>query len=332
MKQPVIITLGAFLIFLAGLGIGALVVTPTKPLEVNTSNNMPTEIHKKGVLTSPLLAYEVPESLGGKEYGAYENQLRKQIDILLETKKASHVSVYFRRLLEGAWFGINETEKFTPASLLKVPNMIALLKEAETDPTFLKKQLIYTQKYLNTEPFFPAKEELKINSSYTVDDLITRMVKYSDNESMFLLRQNFDTAIFNQLYTDLAIATPDDTVSDDFMTVKTYASFFRILFNASYLSASSSEKALTLLTQTDFNKGIVAGIPKNIVVAHKFGERTYTDDGTKQLHDCGIVYNAAKPYLLCIMTRGKDFNTLADVIKNISASVWKEMESRTISN
>jgi beta-lactamase class A len=328
MKQPVVITLSAFLIFLSGLGIGALIVTPAKPQESTANEIVPKEIHRKGTLTSPLLAYDLPGNLGGKEFGTFEKRLREQVDLLVAEKKVSHISVYFRNLLDGGWIGNNEEEKFTPASLLKVPNMITLLKESEKDPTLLTKQLIYNRTYSEGIPYYPTKNTLIMNTSYTVEDLIERMVKYSDNEAMYLLRSNFDPSVFSQLYTDLEIATPDDTKSDDFMTVKTYASFFRILFNASYLSVENSEKALTILSQTDFNSGIVAGVPAGTTVAHKFGERTYTDDNTKQLHDCGIVYHPNDPYLLCIMTRGDSFDTLAGVIKNLSSSVWNEMQSR----
>jgi len=328
MKKHVTLTLGAFLIFLAGLGIGALMMSPTKSDDTNEPTDTPTEIHKKGKLTSPLLVYDSPGNLGGKEFGTFEKKLREQTDEFIETRKVSDVSVYFRRLLDGGWVGINETKKFTPASLLKVPNMISLLKEAENDQTILQQQLLYNKQYDEKPQYFPSRETLKMNTSYSVEELIERMVKYSDNEAMFLLRNSFDTSLFNRLYEDLEIATPDDTISDDFMTVKTYASFFRILFNASYLSAESSEKALDILTKTDFKIGIVAGVPANTFVAHKFGERTYTDEGTKQLHDCGIIYHPTNPYLLCVMTQGEDFDTLAGVIKDISASVWNEIQLR----
>ena len=149
---------------------------------------------------------------------------------------------------------------------------------------------------------------------------------------MFLLRAQFDKTLFDQLYTDLQISPPNDAVSDDFMTVKTYASFFRILYNASYLSPAMSEKALSLLSQITFDKGIVAGVPNNIPVAHKFGERIYTDNQEHQLHDCGIVYHLTDPYLLCVMTRGTDFNVLTSVIKDLSKQVWDEMSVRVIEN
>jgi hypothetical protein len=37
-----------------------------------------------------------------------------------------------------------------------------------------------------------------------------------------------------------------------------YASFFRVLFNASYLNRKDSEKALALLTKVAFRDGLIA--------------------------------------------------------------------------
>jgi len=74
-----------------------------------------------------------------------ESEVRSYIQKIQNERKASYVSVYFRSLNLGPWMGINEKEKFSPASLLKVPIMIAALKKAEADPAFLKKKLAYTQ-------------------------------------------------------------------------------------------------------------------------------------------------------------------------------------------
>lgn len=331
MKKITILSFGAFVIFLAGIGTASLFNKPSTT-EPATQQFETTEIHKMGKLTSPLLECNISKSVMANTFVTFENDLRNHITQSIKAKKIIHASVYFRRLLDGGWLGINETEKFTPASLLKVPNMIALLKESETDPNLLTKKLMYQKKYFEGTPFYEPEKQLQINKSYEVDDLITRMVVYSDNESMFLLRDNFDSEIFNKLYADLGITEPDDTISDDFMTVKTYASFFRILFNASYLSVPMSEKALTLLTKISYDKGIVSGVPEGIIVAHKFGERTYNNETEKQLHDCGIIYQPGNPYLLCIMTRGTDFETLSDVIKELSSSVWNEMQNLKKSN
>jgi beta-lactamase class A len=85
-----------------------------------------------------------------------------------------------------------------------------------------------------------------------------------------------------------------------------------------------SEKALKLLSQIKYTDALVKGINNpQIIVSHKFGERTFNDTGEKQLHDCGIVYIPQKPYLVCIMTRGDDFTKLSSSIAQISKTIYQ---------
>ncbi len=86
------------------------------------------------------------------------------------------------------------------------------------------------------------------------------------------------------------------------------------------------------MSQTDFTEGIVAGVPQGTLVSHKFGVRTVashelTPDSqmvsNHELHDCGIVYYPNNPYFICVMTQGKEFNSLQSVIQGASELVWK---------
>lgn len=91
-----------------------------------------------------------------------------------------------------------------------------------------------------------------------------------------------------------------------------------------------SEKALELLSRSSFNKGFVAGLPKGVVVAHKFGERGGLKNNLKQFHECGIIYFPENPYLLCVMTLGENEDNLIDLIKTVSSKVYQEVDSRKI--
>jgi len=114
------------------------------------------------------------------------------------------------------------------------------------------------------------------------------------------------------------------------MSPEIYSRLFRALYNATYLPDIESEQAFELLSQTDFNGGLVQGISASMTVAHKFGEHTEVENGKtidRELHDCGIVYYPNQPYFLCVMTRGQDFPTLEKIIGNISKSVFDYMSS-----
>ena len=143
----------------------------------------------------------------------------------------------------------------------------------------------------------------------------------------YLKKVSPDINLISETYQELGMVIDNADVSADDLSVKTYASIFRILYNISYLSDELSEKALSYLGHSDFEDGLVRNLPENIPIAHKFGERSISDDN-KQLHDCGIIYYPGNPYSLCIMTRGKNLEYLNDVIGAISQEVYQEVDSR----
>lgn len=255
-----------------------------------------------------------------------ENIVRQQIDY----KNISFASIYFRDLNNGPWFGINEKEYFTPASLVKVPVLITYYKKAEKNPEILKQNIINQIEAdgVSIQNIKPT-ETMAPDQNYTIEDLINRMIIYSDNDAYNDLTKNIDGNEILQTYKDLDIDISQifTNPNGNILTVRDYASFFRILYNASYLNKDMSEKALNLLSQTEYKQGLVAGIPNKIQVAHKFGERIYKDNNEVQLHDCGIVYLPKKPYLLCIMTRSQDLNKATQTIKSISNKVFEYINS-----
>ncbi|MES2619893.1 MAG: serine hydrolase [Bacteroidota bacterium] len=260
-----------------------------------------------------------------------EENLNNYISAAISGGKASHVSVYFRDLNNGPWIGINEKENFTPASLLKVPVMIAVLKKAEQDPLFLKKRLAiaptaaddFQQNINDTGMVKPGK-------SYEVEDLVVRMIQHSDNRAATNLWDAVGERFMDRVFEDVQVKVTGIKTAKDYVSVKDYSTFFRLLYNASYLNREMSDKALRILTKSTFNTGLVAGLPKDMVIAHKFGERGIGKDGLEivQLHDCGIIYAPQMPYLVCVMTRGRNFNDLNKVIADISAMVYRSVSGQ----
>jgi hypothetical protein len=95
----------------------------------------------------------------------------------------------------------------------------------------------------------------------------------------------------------------------------------RVLYNASYLNPEDSEFCTELLTHCDFVNGLVNGLPKDTKVAHKFGEAG--DNINAHFSESGIIYIHNSPYLLTVMTKGKDKTKLPAVISDISRKVYE---------
>jgi hypothetical protein len=158
------------------------------------------------------------------------------------------------------------------------------------------------------------------------------MLKYSDNNAYAVLQsylvETGQEDLIKQTFLELGIIAPTD-LYDEVVTVRRYASIYRALYNLSFLNAELSDKVLAWLVESNFKVGLESGVPEGTKIANKFGERLLPD-GSKQLHDCGIVYYPENPYLVCIMTAGQDYDVLAGIIAHVSKEIHQEVDSRKL--
>jgi beta-lactamase class A len=331
-KHIFLAVLGAAVVLIIGIVIGRKTADcPKESLDVKNSSSLGAIREAGYEYINPLLECEGAEE-SFVELTPFKNKIQGYIETTTRnTRGIDLVSVYFRDLNNGPWFGINEKENFSPASLLKVPLMIAYFKQAEEDPEILKKFLVFERKgFPNTVQTILPSQSIENGKSYTVEDLISRMIIYSDNNAQQLLLENIEDKIFKKVYSDFGLEPIEKNAVDTSVTVKTYAGFFRMLFNASYLNKTYSEKSLKLLLGSEFKDGLVAGVPPATPVAHKFGERSFLGSNVKQLHDCGIIYYPQHPYLVCVMSRGENAGDLTSIIHNISGLIYKEVDKQII--
>lgn len=281
-------------------------------------------------LVSPLLDVELPEGASvDREPIPFKYKVERYVQAQLASRRARDVSVYYRDLLDGPWFGVNENRKYNPASMMKVPVMIAWLKRAERDPRALEEAFVFDERGYPGRPQTIAPERsLVAGGRYTVEELLRYMLAYSDNKAMWLLFNALRPEELADVLDSMDVSNdPDDTTNA--MSAHGYSGFFRILYNASYLGREMSGRALELLTIQEFPRGIAAGVPKGVTVAAKFGESTSGERGAEvQLHEFGIVYHPRGPYILGVMTAGSDWGTQADIIKEVSSLVYEEIESQ----
>ncbi len=263
--------------------------------------------------------------------GKIEDYIKKETAISPDL----HVSYYFRDLNNGLWTGVNEKETFAPASLMKIPVMIAILKKAETHPDVFDLEIVYDS--INDNRIEEDQGIKKIHGQhYSMDELIEMMIDYSDNFATLTLLKYIGEEAVQKVESDLNIRIkPEYTELSNFVTVKNYAGFFRILYNASYLNSEMSQRALTYLSKAEYKEGIRKAIPDSIVVAHKYGKRDISGVGTKlesiQLHHFGLIYYPGKPFLLGIMTRGSNLVQKKRIIYELSKITFEEVHKQASS-
>ena len=260
-----------------------------------------------------------------------QDTLTTYIDEQKTAGNITRASVFFRDLSTRRWAAVNKDDLYAPGSLLKVALAVAYFKLSEIEPSVMQQGFVYksASSSLNSMENFQPEEKLVPGQTYLVDELISHMIEQSDNDTATILGQSIDMNFFNRVLSDLGIHLPTSGGNDqDFLSVDRYASILRTLYLASYLNIDGSQKLLTLMSKTSFSEGIAGGVPDEIPVAHKFGEREVTDpksggEISAELHDCGIVYKPDHPYILCVMTEGKSYDSLSKVLTEISKKVYE---------
>lgn len=282
-------------------------------------------------LINPLLTCEVTLKKEFLEYMSLSDKVSRIIDTHKASKDIINASVYFHELNSGQWFNVAGNELYLPGSLLKVPIMIAYLKLAESNPDVLNMKYVYDGSYdLDSRQYFKPALILRKGQVYSVMELIERMIIYSENNPINLLGRYLNPQLINDVYGELGLPSPNYISQNPYsITPKSYSYFLRVLYNSTYLNREMSEKALSLLINSTFAKGIVGGLPPNIEVANKFGENYRPDNpSVKELHDCGIIYDQESPYILCIMTKGYNPEFMSKVLREISTVVYRERKKK----
>lgn len=284
-------------------------------------------------LIAPLFGIRVPEAVQLGQFLSLKSAIQADINDAEHAGSVSRVSIYFRDLNTTRWIGINQNDTYYPASLLKVPVMIAYYKEAEGNPGILSRVITY-QNVALSDPF-DAPSSLLPGRSYTIQELINAMIISSDNGATLTLLANINQDTLADVYANLGINAPGPDSSQYEISTRTYGLFFRILYNATYLSPEYSQKALALLSRATFAQGLVAGLPTGTQVAHKFGEHVVSTGKVAtgvELHDCGVVYYPKHPYLLCVMTSATDVQSAASLIETVSATTYAAVAAENSSS
>lgn len=284
---------------------------------------------------NPLLDHEISNSspLLNREVVSLKNAIEDATEDAIEQGMVNKASVYYRDLNNGPWFSTGEENQFKAASLFKIPVMIAIYKQAESDPSLLEKQVPYTKEFENiVQQHIDGNDKtIQLGQTYTVQQLIESMIINSDNIASYLLLEQIDPALVTQVFNDLALESPDSKVKST-ITPQKYSTFLRVLYNATYLNKEYSEKALELLSHTTFSYGIRAVLPPETKASVKFGIAV-NELNEKQLHECGIIYwDRHRPHIICIMTTGNDYLTMANFIKNTTSLVQEAVYEKVQTN
>lgn len=302
-KDRLILTLIAFIILLATLA-GRLYFAYV-PRQIKSIN---ADELKEFSLLNPARKF-----IGQEDLIVNFQPLRDYLNEKYE--KNSQVSVYFEFLNTGANISISKDAEFFPASLLKLPVAMAVVKKIEKGEWQWTNELVLMRN--DKDDLFGSLHREPIGTPLTIEKLVEKMLVESDNTAYHILLRNLEPAELNDIHSHLGL---QQFFSDDGkISAKRYSIIFRSLYNSSYLSEENSQKLLTLLSQTSFREYLGSALPETVRFSHKIG----VSDEQHVFMDAGLVYIPNRPYLLTVMIQDGNQKHAEDVMKDISERVYK---------
>ena len=238
------------------------------------------------------------------------------LDILGDEVDAYGVVV--KSLAGGSGAAVNPDKVFYAASLFKVSVLYEVFHQRALGLLSFDEDLLVTPYYagfdLGTLP-------VAVCETISIDDALDAMTAFSDNTSAVLLQDRVGAGNVNQSLAALGLTTTR-LLSDDLPTTAgEMALLMEMIGRGQAVDESASQEMVNLLAGEELDNGLRAGVPPEVLVAHKTG------NWTNATHDAGIVYTPGATYVIAILSE-KAYET--ELTAKLSQAVFEYYTGRTI--
>ncbi|UCE43365.1 MAG: serine hydrolase [Candidatus Aminicenantes bacterium] len=234
-------------------------------------------------------------------------------------RSGAEVSIEFQDLEAFEAFGINPVDMHA-ASLMKVPVMIEVFKQAEQGKYSLDDKIIVTNEFKSIVDGSPYSLTIiedsdddiyrHIGKEMSLRELVYRMITVSSNLATNVLIEFVGVENIRSTLTEWGIqkmkvlrGVEDIKAYEKGLNNRTDASSMMLILKSIAEGRAASDKAckemIEILSRQEYRNKIPAGLPADVRVANKTGSITRID------HDAAIVFpEGRKPYILVVLTRG----------------------------
>ena len=249
----------------------------------------------------------------------------------------AEVAVAFRTIDGRHEVLIDPDKPFHAASTMKVPVMIELFRQAKAGSLSLDDSVPIRNEFhsiVDGSPYALSEGDDSDKEVYaaagrtlTLRQLCEAMITVSSNFAANLLIERLGVENIRKTVSRLGAdgmhvlrGVEDDKAFAKGLNNTTTARGLGVLLEkiakGEAVSARADAEMAAILKRQHFNNAIPAGLPNDVVVAHKTGNIT------KIHHDGAIVYGS-RPYVLVVLVRGlQDEGRSAALIASISREVW----------
>lgn len=244
----------------------------------------------------------------------------REVESVIRAKMKNLSGVYGVFVLDlttGFSYGVNQTESFQAASLIKLPVIAALYVEAELGKVDLKTAYSLKDKdKIRGSGSLASKPEGTI---YTYQELADLMGQESDNTAYGVIIGVLGDSIIKRTISDVGMS--NTSLDNNITSPKDVGVFFEKLWNNNIVTESYTNKILSLLTDTIYEDWLAKDLPGDIRVAHKFGRELHV------INDAGIVY-ADDPFVLVILSKGIIEKEADEFIPEVARIVYEAEVSK----
>lgn len=267
--------------------------------------------------------------------------LRKRLESVIE-ESGAEVGLAFKDLESGESLLIQADVMMHAASLMKVPVMIEVFKQAEQGKIQLDTRILVKNEFksiVDGSQYSLAVTDDSDDDIYqyiekklSIRELVQRMITVSSNLATNILIELVDARNVMKTLQELGIynmkvlrGVEDVEAYEMGLNNQTDALSMLLvmqsLIEGSACSKDACEEMIDILSLQKFRTKIPAGIPSGIRVANKTGSITRID------HDAAIVFpEGRRPYVLVVLTRGIENREEAErLIAGLSKIVYRRV-------
>ncbi|MCE5258795.1 MAG: class A beta-lactamase-related serine hydrolase [Chloroflexi bacterium] len=224
-------------------------------------------------------------------------------------------AVYFYALNGGGSFALNGQFALSSASLMKMPTLIALYREADAGRINL--DTVYTLEESDMQGGAGILADEQPGYALTYRELARLMGEYSDNTAYEIITRVLGESLIQETINLLGMS--QTSFVERLTTAEDMGVLFRKLYQGQVVSDQSRDEILSFIINTAYEDRISLGIPDGITVAHKVGTKIGI------LSDAGIVF-AQDPYILVIMSQRTAAAQASWALPEISRIIYAQWE------
>ncbi len=241
--------------------------------------------------------------------------LKQQITDIISAQEGT-VSIQITNLRTSASMQINPEQEYYPASLNKLPLIIAIMKKVEagklqfTTPILIDQETKDTSRGIGMADFtsIPLQTMIQLDLQFSDNTAHTSLLNYVTEEEIQQILTETDYFQYIQNPEHLTEQNPQ-------IKARSLYPIFSGLYLSSSLEANNSQLILTHLSNTTFQINSFTSYAKNITIAQKYGSAPFEQH--QYFHSCGIMYIPNNPTYYCILTKDLEPKEAANLIGKI---------------